>query len=260
MPYTGPPSYPSPPRWGFPLIAWRRPMPRTAPQVSDAERMRSLAAIAVPLLWLNAALVLGTAGAETWRYKLLLDSRTDAVPAAALYVSDAMVITGGVTSLLAVSLAGAVALGWLVNACAAAAQAAGVRPPRPTWQVVAGVLVPGVNLLLPGAVLAELEHAALGRDPGRRPRPSPLVACWWAVWATGLVLAAVTMLWGLRDGVQARADGVLLHLATDVVAGVVAITTIIVVRRLTRLLSPATLPGARRMVVIRIGSGSSPVG
>ncbi|MGH3915214.1 MAG: DUF4328 domain-containing protein, partial [Pseudonocardiaceae bacterium] len=107
MPYTGPPSYPTPPRWGFPLVTWR-PGPPAAPQVSDAERMRSLAAIAIPLLGLTAALVLGTAGAEAWRYKLLLDSRTDAVSAWTLYISDALVITGGVTALLAAVLAGVV--------------------------------------------------------------------------------------------------------------------------------------------------------
>lgn len=259
-PYTGPPSYPAPPRWGFPLLGWRRPMPLSTPAVSAAERMRALAATAVPLLWLCAGLTVGTAVAEGWRYALLLDSRTDAVPATSLNVSDAMVVTGGVVSLFATALAGAITLGWLVRACAAAAESAGVRPPRPAWQLVAGVLVPGVNLLLPGAVLAELEHTALHRDPGRRPRPSPLVAGWWVIWATGLGLGAITLLWTLRTGVQAHADGVLLHLVTDLVAGVVAVVTIVVMQRLTQLLSPAYRWGARRMVVVRVGSDSAAVG
>ncbi|MGH3754313.1 MAG: DUF4328 domain-containing protein [Pseudonocardiaceae bacterium] len=228
------------------------------PEVSSVERMRALAAAAVPLLGLTAALVLATAGAEAWRYALLLDSRTDAVPAGPLHTSDALVITGGVTSLLAGALAGAITVGWLVRACAAAARAAAVRPARPTWQLVAGVLVPGVNLVVPGAVLAELEHTALGRDPGARPRPSRLVVGWWALWATGVVLAGTTLLWNLSDGVQARADGVLLHVATDLVAGAVAVTTIVVVRRLTRLLSPAALAGVRRMVVLRVPGGTRP--
>jgi len=260
QPYTGPPSYPAPPRWGFPLLGWRRPMPLTTPVVSAAERMRALAATAVPLLWLSAALAWATAGAEGWRYGLLLDSRTDAVPATPLHVSDALVVTGGVVSLIAAALAGAITLGWLVRACAAAAESAGVRPPRPAWQLVAGVLVPGVNLLLPGAVLAELEHTALRQDPGRRPRPSLLVAGWWVLWALGLGLAAVTMLWGLRTGVQARADGVLLHLVTDLVAGAVAVLTTVVVRRMTQLLEPVCQWGARRMVVVRVGSDSAAVG
>ena len=260
QPYTGPPSYPAPPRWGLPLLGWRRPRPLTTPVVSAAERMRALAATAVPLLWLSAGLALATAAAEGWRYALLLDSRTDAVPATPLHVSDALVVTGGVISLIAAALAGAITLGWLVRACTAAAEAAGVRQPRPAWQLVAGVLVPGVNLLLPGAVLAELEHAALRRDPGHRPRPSPLVAGWWVLWAMGLGLGAVTLLWGLRTGVQARADGVLLHLVTDLVAGAVAVVTIVVVRRMTRLLSPAYQGSARRMVVVRVGSDPAAVG
>jgi hypothetical protein len=45
---------------------------------------------------------------------------------------------------------------------------------------------------------------------------------------------------------------VLLHVATDLVAGIVALTTIVVVKRLTRLLSPEELASARRMVVVRV--------
>jgi Domain of unknown function (DUF4328) len=220
------------------------------------EQMCALAALAVPLLGLTAMLVLGTAGAEAWRYALLLDSRTDAVPAGPLHASDVLVVTGGVVSLLSSALAGAVTLGWLVHANAAAAQAAAVTPARPGWQLVVGVLVPGMNLVVPGAVLAEVEHAALGQDPNRRPHPSRLVIGWWVIWAVGLVLAGTAILWNLRSGVQARADGVLLHVATDLVAGVVAITTIVVVRRLTRLLSPVKLAGARRMVVMRVPGGT----
>ena len=70
-----------------------------------------------------------------------------------------------------------------------------------------------------------------------------------------LVLAGIAMLWNLRSGVQAHADGVLLHVATDLVAGAVAITTIAVIRRLTRLLSPVRLAGTRRMVVVRVPGG-----
>jgi hypothetical protein len=218
--------------------------------------MRGLAAVAVPLLALTALVVLVTGAAEAWRYSLLLDSRFDAVPAGPLHASDALVVTGGVVSLLSSVLAGAATVGWLVHASTAAAQAAAVTRVRPSWQLVAGVLVPGINLVLPGAVLAELEHAALGHDPARRPRPSSLVLGWWAVWAVGLMLAGITLLWNLRGGVQARADGVLLHVATDLVAGIVAVATIVVVRRLTRLLSPAKLAGARRMVVVRVPGSS----
>jgi hypothetical protein len=221
------------------------------------EQMRGLAALAVPLLGLTAMLALVTGGAEAWRYALLLDSRFDAVPAGPLHASDALVVTGGVVSLLAAVLAGAVTLGWLVHASTAAANYSAVTPVRRRWQLVLGVLMPGLNLVVPGAVLAELEHTALGQDPGRRPRPSRLVIGWWVVWVTGLVLAGTALLWNLREGVQARADGVLLHMATDLVAGILAVTTIAVVQRLTRLLSPAKLANARRMVVVRVSGGSA---
>ncbi|MFN2479195.1 MAG: DUF4328 domain-containing protein [Pseudonocardiaceae bacterium] len=219
------------------------------------EQMRTLAAVAVPLLGLTATLALVTAGAEAWRYALLLSSRSDAVPAGPLHVSDALVVTGGVVSLLSAALAGAVTLGWLVHAHATAARAAAVRPARPGWQLVVGALVPGLNLLVPGAALAELEHTTLGQHPDDRLRPSRLVIGWWVLWVIGLVLAGAATLWNLRGGVQARADGVLLHVATDLVAVAVAITTIVVVRRLTRLLSPATRNRARRMVVVRVPGG-----
>ncbi|MGH3771817.1 MAG: DUF4328 domain-containing protein [Pseudonocardiaceae bacterium] len=218
--------------------------------------MRALAAVAVPLLGLTAVLVLVTAGAEAWRYALLLASRTDAVPAGPLHASDTLVVTGGVVSLLCSVLAGAVTVGWLVHATAAAAQAAAVTPARPGWRLVLGVLVPGLNLVVPGAALAEVEHAALGQDPHRRPHPSRLVMGWWVIWSAGLVLAGAATLWNLRSGVQDRADGVLLHVATDLVAGAVAIMTIVVVRRLTRLLSPVQLAGSRRMVVVRVPGGT----
>ncbi len=214
--------------------------------------MRGLAAVAVPLLGLTAMLALVTGGAEAWRYALLLDSRFDAVPAGPLHASDALVVTGGVVSLLSAVLAGAVTLGWLVHATTTAARFSAVTPARGRWQLILGVLIPGLNLVVPGAVLAELEHAALGLDPHRRPRPSRLVLGWWVGWATGLLLAGTAALWNLRDGVQARADGVLLHVVTDLVAGIVAVTTIVVVQRLTRLLSPAKLASARRMVVVRV--------
>jgi Domain of unknown function (DUF4328) len=221
------------------------------------EQTRALAAVAAPLLGLTATLVLVTAGAEAWRYALLLASRTDAVPAGPLHASDALVITGGVLSLLCSALASAVTLGWLVHANAAAAQAAKVIPARSSWELVVGALVPGMNLVVPGAVLAEVEHAALGQDPGRRPHPSRLIIGWWVSWAAGWVLAGTAILWNLRSGAQARADGVLLHGATDLVAGAVAITTIVVVRRLTRLLGPVELAGIRRMVVMRVPGGGT---
>jgi len=187
-----------------------------------------------------------------WRYTILLDSRFDAVPAAPLRASDALVVAAGWLALVSGALAVLLTLTWLVRTYDAAAKAAGVRPARPRWQVVLGALVPGVNLLLPGAVLAEIEHAALGGDPAHRPRPSRLLAWWWVLWAAGLLAATGTALWALLDSVQARVDGVLLHALTDLLAAAVAVLTAVVVRRLTALLSPVQPGRIRRRVVVRV--------
>ena len=256
------------PRWGFPRVGWRRPVLFPASVPSDAERMRVLAGSVVPVLWLVAVVAAVATGAEVWRYTILLDSRFDAVPAAPLRASDALVVTTGWLALVSGGLAVLLTLMWLVRTYAAAAEAAGVRPARPRWQVVLSALVPGVNLLLPGAVLAEIEHAALGGDPARRPRPSRLLAWWWGLWATGLLAAGGTALWSRLDSVQARADGVILHAVTDLLAAAVAVLSAVVVRRLTALLSPVEPGRFRRRLVVRVpgqpraqivtGSDSSP--
>jgi hypothetical protein len=112
-----------------------------------------------------------------------------------------------------------------------------------------------LNASVPGSVLAEIEHSALGLPADRRPRPSRLLFVWWALWAASVVLTGVVLLWSLRDGVQARADGVLLHAALDLLAAVTAGVTARLVLRLTRLLAP-TAP-RRRQVLLRINPPST---
>jgi len=266
--YTGPPSYPVPPRWGFPLVTWRRPKslhpaetlsrfrgdPALQPPASNRQRARALAGTAQPLLWLAAAIGLLTAGAEAWRYALLLDSRTDALPAGQLRTSDALVVTGGVVSVLACALAGLVTLAWVLRAYAAAAELAGTAPSRPSRDLLLGWLVPGLNLFVPGSTLAEIEHAVLGRPPRRRPNPSRLVRAWWASWAAGEVMAGVALLWSLRDSTQALADGVVLHAVVDVLAAITAALTAVVVRSFTELMGDGVRAGRRhrRMIVVRV--------
>jgi Domain of unknown function (DUF4328) len=255
--YTGPPSYPVPPRWGFPLVTWRRPTSFEPAPVNDRLRARALAGTAQPLLWLAAAISLLTAGVEGWRYALLLDSRTDALPADPLRTSDALVVTGGVVSVLACAVAGLVTLAWVLRAYPAASELAGIAPSRSPRELLIGWLVPGVNLFVPGSTLAEIEHAVLGRPPQRRPIPSPLIRVWWAAWSAGVVLAGVTLLWSLRDSTQALADGVVLHAVVDVLAAITAALTAVVVRSLTTLMEPAATGRPRRMIVVRIGSDES---
>ncbi|MDN5930930.1 MAG: DUF4328 domain-containing protein, partial [Pseudonocardia sp.] len=91
--------------------------------------------------------------------------------------------------------------------------------------------------------------------PGRRPRPSQLLLVWWALWAAGVMLAGIVLLWSMRPGVQARADGVVLHAALDLLAAGTAGVTAVLLARLTRLLAPARTD--RREILVRVTEPAS---
>ena len=251
-PYAGPPRYRYLPRWGFPVGAW--PAPVVESPGDPAQRARTLAVTAVPLLWSTAVVALLACAAETCRYLLLLASRDGALSASTVAASDAFVASAGTIAPLLAALGGLLLVLWTLRAAAAAADLAGVEPSRSGRAVVLGWLVPGLNLAVPGSVLAEIEHAALRLPADRRPRPSGLLLAWWAAWVVGGVLAVVVALWSLRTGVQARADGVLLHAVLNAVAVVTAVLTALLVTRLTRLLAP---PGrGQREILVSVASGS----
>ncbi|MCP2260531.1 protein of unknown function (DUF4328) [Streptoalloteichus tenebrarius] len=244
------------------MLAWRRPtaLPgRRTGKVGPVERVRALVALAVPLLWLTA----GGAGlgalAELWRYVLLAMSRDSMLSAGVVRAAEILAQVAGVVALLTGVLSAVVLVLWLLRAREAAADLAEVRPARPTWQVLVGLLTPGLNLVQAGQLLGELEHTALRLPPDRRPRPSRLVVRWWAAWAANGVLAGLTLLWGLRSSLQAQADTVLLHALTDAAAVVVAVFTIHVVRMLTGLLAPADPAGIRRQRVVRVVDAEEPL-
>jgi Domain of unknown function (DUF4328) len=254
--YTGPPRYRVLPRWGFPLGAWKDPARSDAPPPpGPLQTARSLLGTLVPLLWATSAVALLAAGAEVWRYVLLLASRDGALSAGAVAASDALVASAGTVAPVLTAVSGALLVLWTVRAAQAAADRADVRPARSRRAIVAGWLVPGLNLSVPGSVLAEIEHSALGLPPGLRPRPSRLLLVWWVLWAGGVVLSVVVLLWSLRTGVQARADGVVLHAVLDLLAAVTAAVTARVVLLLTRLLAPSA--PRRREVLVRVGPKST---
>ncbi|WP_258344828.1 DUF4328 domain-containing protein [Saccharopolyspora gregorii] len=256
--YSGPPSYPGVPRWGFPLLGWRWPLALpTRPQVDPVQRVTWLSAMSWSALWLMAAVSGVAAVAEAWRYGLLLMSRGSALSKVALDLSDTLVVTSGVLSWLLGATSGVFAVLWLVWARRASARQLEVAPRRPEWQVVAGVLVPGWNLVAPGTALAELEHGVLvaagARRAAERPRPSRLVGWWWGSWALSLLLGWAALLWGFRDGVQAMADGVVLHFWADVAAAACAVLAMRVITYVTSLLVPSdpTLLARPRVVGVR---------
>lgn len=261
--YTGPPAYPAVPRWGFPPLAWRWPL--ALPGRVDADpvgRTESLAAMAGSLLWLTAGLAALAAVAEGWRYVLLVRSRTEELASATLAVSDAFVLTVGVLTWLFGMLCWLVVVLWTLRARAAAASRAGMRPARPGWQVVVGVLVPFVNLSVPGSVLAELEHMVLvvegERERGARPRPSRLVLVWWAVWAVSLVVGWLALAWHFLPGVQAMADDVMFHACSDVAVVAAAVTTARLVKYLTGLLATLDPTELSRFRVLSVRGAPAP--
>lgn len=224
--------------------------------------MAALSGTAVSTLWITAVLGVLAAGVESWRYVLLLSSRSGALGRTTLAVSDALVATVGIMTWLFGLLSAVVGVLWALRARSYAHERAGLRPARPDWQVVLGTLVPGVNLFVPGSVLAELEDAALRGSgesvAGSRPVPSRLVRLWWLCWAACLLVGWSTMLWGLRDGVQALADGVLLHAFSDVLLVVLAVVSVRVVRRCTRVLVPPDPTTLRSRQVLRVRGAPVP--
>jgi len=248
--YTGPPRYRFTPRWGFPALPWVPPAPQRPPPRSALTGARATLGSLVPALWASAIVAAVAAGAELWRYVLLLASRNDALPAGLVAASDALVMAAGTVAPILAVLAGVLLIVWSVRASRAAGDFADVVPARSTRMIVAGWLVPVVNLSVPGSVLAEIEHAGLARPPGERPRPSRLLTAWWVLWVADLLFFAVVALWSLRTGVQAQADGVVLHAVLDLLAAATAGVTAVLAVRLTRLLTPSR--GTHREVLVAV--------
>ncbi|MEV6875587.1 DUF4328 domain-containing protein [Amycolatopsis sp. NPDC051128] len=260
-PYLGPPSYPVPPRWGFPNLVWRRPtsVPGTA---SDAtrpiDRVPVLSRSLIGVLFGFALLAVVAAGAEIWRYVLLVQGRDAALTRSVVAFSDGFVLaTGLLASILALLPAG-LSLWWLLIARRAAADVSGDDPPRPVWQVLVSVLVPVVNLPMALSVVGELEHAVLSRPRDVRPKPSRPVLVWWGAWLLNWVLLGASIVWRFRDDVQSMADSVVLVALTDLSAALLAVVTALVVRRFSALLAPSDARDVREMRVLKVEGAPEP--
>ncbi|WP_018331689.1 DUF4328 domain-containing protein [Actinomycetospora chiangmaiensis] len=254
-PYAGPPRYPSIPRWSlWPWAARPEPGgpdgPLAAPApAAPADALRATAGL-LRRLALTTALLCGVAAlGEVFRYVLLLLSRDRALSGVLLGWSDAIVGIFGLLAPAAALATGAVFLRWLLQARGLAADASGTRPWRSTRMLLLGCVLPPLTLTVPGATLAEIEHAAAGFAADRRPTPSRPVLAWWAAWAVGVVLGVVTVVQGFGESTQALADGVVLHFWSDVVAVVVALLTVRVTAHLTELLAPVLRRTGRSYVV-----------
>ncbi|WP_345415855.1 DUF4328 domain-containing protein [Pseudonocardia xishanensis] len=245
--YLGPPRYREIPRWGFPVGPW--PV-ESDDSPSSLERARALAQVLLPLLWVLAAVAFVGFLAETLRYVLLVLSREDALPGGLVSFSDAAVAFGGWASLAGAAGCGVLMILWTLRIREAAALRSDTVPARSARAVVLGWVVPGLNLAVPGGVLAEVEHLGLDRVPGERPRPGRLLLVWWIAWGLSVVLGVLVFAWSFRGGVQALADGVLLHALLDLVCAVTAVLTVRVVRYLEALVEPTR--AVRREILVAL--------
>ncbi|EOD68178.1 DUF4328 domain-containing protein [Amycolatopsis vancoresmycina] len=260
-PYLGPPSYPVPPRWGFPHLVWRRPttVPGTASdEIRPIDRVPVLSRSLVVVLFAFAVLCAVAAGAEIWRYVLLAEGRESALSRSVVAFSDGFVLAAGLLASILALLPAALSLWWLLVARRAAADVSGDDPPRPLWQVLVGVLVPVANLPMALSVVGELEHAVLGRSRDARPKPSRRVLVWWGTWLLNWILLGVSIAWRFRDDVQSMADSVVLVALTDLSAVALAVMTALVVRRFSALLAPSDALDVREMRVLKVQGAPEP--
>ncbi|WP_439385375.1 DUF4328 domain-containing protein [Amycolatopsis lexingtonensis] len=259
--YLGPPSYPVPPRWGFPNLVWRRPtsVPGTASdEIRPIDRVPVLSRSLIAVLFGFAALAVVAAGAEIWRYVLLVQGRDAALSRSVVAFSDGFVLTAGLLASILALLPAGLSLWWLLVARQAAADVSGDDPPRPVWQVLVGVLVPVANLPMALSVVGELEHAVLSRPRDVRPKPSRQVVVWWGAWLLNWVLLGVSIVWRFRGDVQSMADSVVLVALTDLAAAALAVVTALVVRRFSALLAPSDARAVRTMRVLKVTGAPEP--
>lgn len=258
--YGGPPNYPVPPRWGFPLLAWRWPtaVPGTVEQADSVDGVRRLGRTAQNSLWLLGAVAVWAAFSEVWRYVLVAMSRFGALSPGVVSASDAMVVSSTAIMITGSALSFVLTLLWVRRARNVVATIVGYGPSRSDEQALLGLVVPGMNLIVPGSVLAELEHAVAHGSADERPRPSKLLRWWWGFWAASGLLFVIMILWSFRDSTQALADGVLLHAFANLVLAGVAVTTALVVRRITTLLLPVDAASVRLMRVLEVKDAPQP--
>jgi hypothetical protein len=178
---------------------------------------------------------LAAAGAEAWRFGLLLRGRTEVLPARLVRASDAAVVVASLAALLLGAAAILAAAGAVAAGYRAAAERSGERPARSSGQIAARLLVPGWNLYGVGQIALEAMRLifrpvdGVGRYAPRWVRR--VVAWYWIAWAASGALAAVLLFlallpalpWGIEYSNQTAANLVEAHVALDIVAALAAL-------------------------------------
>jgi len=219
-PYAGPPRYGAThPQWGFPPVIWRSAT-LAETEAAPAARVRALIPLAV-LAGATALACLVAAGAEAWRFVVLLRGRTAVLDGSMVHASDVLVMVAGICALVLGVLTALSALPTLVGLHRAVTERRGLRPSRNAAAVLARLVVPGWNLYGAGQILAEIAGGLRAVDPRRRAGRT-LVGWWWLCWVANGLLVVATLIMAFGRSNQAMADTVELHVAVDLVGAMVA--------------------------------------
>lgn len=219
-PYAGPPGYRGGhPTWGFPAVTWRGAT--VAPEGAPREPRVRGPVVVVVLAGLTALACLVAAGAESWRFALLLAGRTRVLDGGPVRASDTAVGIAGTAALVLGVVTALVALPALVTWHRASALRAGFSPARSGPAVLARLVVPGWNLYGAGQVLMEITGMLAGSDSRRR-GARVTVPLWWLAWVGNGLLTVATLVMAFGRSNQMMADTVEMHIALDVVAALVA--------------------------------------
>ena len=252
-PYFGPPAYRGGhPRWSFGPMVWHELPPTDAGEPHDdpTNALRWTGWLCV----VTAVAALVAAGAETWRFVLMMQGRTLVLSASVVGASDVIVAISSVMVAAVALVTAAVAVPALVRTHAAAARRVGRAPARRPRDIVLRLVVPGWNVYGAGQIVTEIDRTldhqrVLSRQAGLLDESAPpvtgpaaaraslLTVLWWLSWiiSAGLIIAAIAR--GLGGSLQAIADTVELHIAVDLLAVVVAGLGAAVVFRFARLLT-----------------------
>jgi hypothetical protein len=194
--------------------------------------------------WLCAATslcALVAAGAESWRFALMLEGRKLVLAGDVVRASDVLVAASGMAVVLAALGTAACAVPALLKTHVAAARRLGWAPARSAKGIVARLLVPFWNVYGAGQIVTEID-GMLSAPAGDgvtvdRPRASRVTAVWWVSWVVSSVLLIATLARGFGGSLQAIADTVQLHICVDLAAAVVAGLGAAMLHRFTRLLT-----------------------
>ncbi|AHH14908.1 hypothetical protein NONO_c00880 [Nocardia nova SH22a] len=216
------PHYTEIPRWGLHDV----PRPERDVEHTRAQRALRWATERVAGLMLAAIILFALAAvSELGRYLILLRNRTRLIEPVVLFLSDLTVYATALAALICALVAAVGLLGWLARARADAYAANGHRDPRSLRALLCGGLIPVVNLVWPGVFLTELV-----RQQGGDPRTLRAVRIWWSLWVLNGVMVIAALFWRLADTLQARANGVIFTVYTDLVAVAVAVSALWVLR------------------------------